>query len=204
MDILVNASDPEPFGIVLLEGMARGVPSSPSTPGDPASSSSTVARACSRARASPARSPTRSNRCSGPPTCAARWARRGQERFLGTSPRSRCGGASSSASRCSRANGAGLASAHCSGAPGPSSHGRARPSRSRRALRGDHDRNRRQARDSARAGLSGQTRPLVNEITSAPAKRGASTERSSSSRIRVGDVGQRRRDVRVIRPGGSS
>ena len=26
MDILVNASDPEPFGIVLLEGMARGVP----------------------------------------------------------------------------------------------------------------------------------------------------------------------------------
>ena len=25
MDILVNASDPEPFGIVLLEGMARGV-----------------------------------------------------------------------------------------------------------------------------------------------------------------------------------
>ena len=24
MDILVNASDPEPFGIVLLEGMARG------------------------------------------------------------------------------------------------------------------------------------------------------------------------------------
>jgi glycosyltransferase involved in cell wall biosynthesis len=26
MDVLVNASDPEPFGIVLLEGMARGVP----------------------------------------------------------------------------------------------------------------------------------------------------------------------------------
>jgi glycosyltransferase involved in cell wall biosynthesis len=26
LDILVNASDPEPFGIVLLEGMARGVP----------------------------------------------------------------------------------------------------------------------------------------------------------------------------------
>lgn len=26
MDILVNASNPEPFGIVLLEGMARGVP----------------------------------------------------------------------------------------------------------------------------------------------------------------------------------
>ncbi len=26
MDILVNASDPEPFGIVLIEGMARGVP----------------------------------------------------------------------------------------------------------------------------------------------------------------------------------
>jgi glycosyltransferase involved in cell wall biosynthesis len=26
MDILVNASDPEPFGIVLLEAMARGVP----------------------------------------------------------------------------------------------------------------------------------------------------------------------------------
>ena len=26
MDILVNASDPEPFGIVLLEGMAAGVP----------------------------------------------------------------------------------------------------------------------------------------------------------------------------------
>jgi glycosyltransferase involved in cell wall biosynthesis len=25
MDVLVNASDPEPFGIVLLEGMARGV-----------------------------------------------------------------------------------------------------------------------------------------------------------------------------------
>ena len=25
MDILVNASDPEPFGIVLLEGMSRGV-----------------------------------------------------------------------------------------------------------------------------------------------------------------------------------
>jgi glycosyltransferase involved in cell wall biosynthesis len=25
LDILVNASDPEPFGIVLLEGMARGV-----------------------------------------------------------------------------------------------------------------------------------------------------------------------------------
>jgi len=25
MDILVNASDPEPFGLVLLEGMARGV-----------------------------------------------------------------------------------------------------------------------------------------------------------------------------------
>ena len=25
MDILVNASDPEPFGIVLLEGMARGL-----------------------------------------------------------------------------------------------------------------------------------------------------------------------------------
>jgi glycosyltransferase involved in cell wall biosynthesis len=26
LDVLVNASDPEPFGIVLLEGMARGVP----------------------------------------------------------------------------------------------------------------------------------------------------------------------------------
>ena len=26
MDVLVNASDPEPFGIVLLEAMARGVP----------------------------------------------------------------------------------------------------------------------------------------------------------------------------------
>ena len=26
MDVLVNASDPEPFGIVLLEGMARSVP----------------------------------------------------------------------------------------------------------------------------------------------------------------------------------
>jgi glycosyltransferase involved in cell wall biosynthesis len=26
MDVLVNASDPEPFGIVLLEGMARGIP----------------------------------------------------------------------------------------------------------------------------------------------------------------------------------
>jgi glycosyltransferase involved in cell wall biosynthesis len=26
MDVLVNASDPEPFGIVILEGMARGVP----------------------------------------------------------------------------------------------------------------------------------------------------------------------------------
>jgi len=25
MDVLVNASDPEPFGIVILEGMARGV-----------------------------------------------------------------------------------------------------------------------------------------------------------------------------------
>jgi glycosyltransferase involved in cell wall biosynthesis len=26
MDVLVNASDPEPFGIVILEGQARGVP----------------------------------------------------------------------------------------------------------------------------------------------------------------------------------
>jgi glycosyltransferase involved in cell wall biosynthesis len=26
IDILVNASDPEPFGVVVIEGMARGVP----------------------------------------------------------------------------------------------------------------------------------------------------------------------------------
>src|SRR5436190_21031983 len=35
MDVLVNASDPEPFGIVLLEGMARGVAGGPVGSGGP-------------------------------------------------------------------------------------------------------------------------------------------------------------------------
>ncbi len=84
MDILVNASDPEPFGIVLLEGMAqRAWRSSRSTRAGPASSSRTGARACSRARASrralaDALEPLLASR----QRCARSSAEAGRERFL--------------------------------------------------------------------------------------------------------------------------
>ncbi len=53
MDVLVNASDPEPFGIVILEGMARGVAVVAVNSGGPGDFVRTARRACSPARAQP-------------------------------------------------------------------------------------------------------------------------------------------------------
>ena len=90
MDILVNASDCEPFGIVLLEGMARGVAVVAVDSGGPAESSRTAAPACWRARASRRRWPMRWSRCWPRPLCATPSARRAASATPQSSPTRRC------------------------------------------------------------------------------------------------------------------
>ena len=101
MDILVNASDPEPFGIVLLEGMARGVAVVAVDRGRP--EGDRRGRRHRRARpqrASRPRSPTRSSRCwprrSGGPS----WQPPGASASGPSSPRTRCAAASRSRCAC--------------------------------------------------------------------------------------------------------
>ena len=78
MDILVNASDPEPFGIVLLEAMARGVPVVAVDSGGPPEIIEDRQPACWPARASRAPWQTRSSRCSSSRRCARRIGQAGQ------------------------------------------------------------------------------------------------------------------------------
>ena len=62
MDVLVNASDPEPFGIVLLEGMARGVAVLAVDSGGPSEFIANAADRRARAHGGPTRSPMPSGR----------------------------------------------------------------------------------------------------------------------------------------------
>ncbi len=98
MDVLVNASDPEPFGIVLLEGMARGVAVLAVDSGGPsefiANMETGVLAPTRRARG---RSPTRSRRSSTRPSCARAWPRPDARASCATTPTPRCAGACSPA-----------------------------------------------------------------------------------------------------------
>ena len=94
MDVLVNASDPEPFGIVLLEGMARGVAVLAVDSGGPSEFIGDMRRACSREAASPRRLPTRSRSSSRSRSCAPAWPRPGARASCATTPMPRCARAS--------------------------------------------------------------------------------------------------------------
>ncbi len=98
-DVLVNASDPEPFGIVLLEGMSRGVAVLAVDSGGPAEFLEHGRTGMLAARASPRCSRTRWSRCSFP-TRRREIGGAGRESFMRDSPTPRC--ASGSSALCSR------------------------------------------------------------------------------------------------------
>ena len=95
MDILVNASDPEPFGIVLLEGMARGVAVVAVDSGGPGEFIEHERTGVLARSGEPARWRTRSSRCSARRPSARRSVRPAARASCANSPMWRCASGSS-------------------------------------------------------------------------------------------------------------